>query len=112
MFGDPSEELAKAKDEGVLNGVAVGDIDADARRSMNLPGRIRGAVITDVDPDSAAARAGLRPGDVILEINRQPVSSAEEAVSLSETAEGKKTLVKLWSRGSTVFVVVDETAQS
>ncbi|MFO1450327.1 MAG: DegQ family serine endoprotease [Opitutaceae bacterium] len=111
-FGDPSEDLAKSDDVGVLNGVAVGDLDAETRRSMNLPGRVRGAVITDVDADSAAARAGLRTGDVILEINRQPVTSAEEAVSLSESAQGKKTLVKLWSRGSTVFVVVDESAQS
>ena len=76
---------------------------------MNVPGRIKGALITNVDQDSAAARAGLRPGDVILEINRQPVASAEEAVDLSEKAEGKKTLVKLWSRGNTVFVVVDES---
>lgn len=104
-----SDEFANANDEGVLNGVAVGDIDAESRRTMNVPARVKGALITNVDPSSAAARAGLRAGDVILEINRQPVASAEEAVDLSIRAEGKKTLVKLWSRGNTVFVVVDET---
>lgn len=100
---------ANGSDVGVLNGVAVSDLDQESRRTMNVPGRIKGALITNVDQDSAAARAGLRPGDVILEINRQPVASAEEAVDLSEKAEGKKTLVKLWSRGNTVFVVVDES---
>ena len=94
----------------MLNGVAVGDLDRDTRRTMNLPARLAGAVITDVAADSAAARAGLRTGDVILEINKQPIANAQEAVELSTKAEGKKTLLKLWSRGSTVFVVVDESS--
>ena len=109
--GQGEDDLAaNNSDEGVLNGVAVGDLDRDTRRSMNLPARLAGAVITDVAADSAAARAGLRTGDVILEINRQPVANAQEAVELSTKAEGKKTLLKLWSRGSTVFVVVDESS--
>jgi S1-C subfamily serine protease len=61
------------------------------------------------DPASASARAGIRRGDVILEINKHPVKNAQEAVDLSAKAESKKSLVKLWSRGSTIFVVVDET---
>ncbi len=106
--GNHPSEVA-ADDEGVLNGVGVGDLTPDARRQMNVPERLQGAVITNVDPNSAAARAGLSAGDVILELNRQKVSSAEEAVDLSAKAEGKKTLVKLWSHGSTLFVVVDES---
>jgi len=96
-------------DEGVLNGVAVNDLDADTRTQLNLPARLKGAVITSVDPESAAARAGLREGDVILELNKQPVASAEQAVELSAKAEGRKTLLRLWSRGTTIFVVVDES---
>ena len=102
-------ETAAGDDVGVLNGVAVDDLTPEARRSMGLPPRLQGALITDVAPDSAAARAGLSSGDVILEINRQRVANAQEAVDLSAKAESKKTLVKLWSRGSTIFVVVDET---
>ena len=99
-------------DEGVLNGVAVADIDAGARRQLNAPAHLRGALITDVAPDSASARAGLQPGDVILEINRQPVRTADDAVKLSESAESKKTLLKLWSRGGTVYTVIDETKEA
>ncbi|MBM3874207.1 MAG: DegQ family serine endoprotease [Verrucomicrobia bacterium] len=109
---DPSDQTMPGGDEGVLTGVAVGDIDRDARRAMNLPPRLNGAMVTEVDPESAAARAGLRSGDVILEINRRPVADAEEVVRLSREAEGRKTLLKLWSRGSTVFVVVDETDEA
>lgn len=100
---------AAGDDQGVLNGVAVDDIDPAARQEINLPARLQGAVITNVAPDSAAARAGLRAGDVILEIDRQPVTSAKDAVNLCASATSKKTLVKIWSHGSTVYVVVDES---
>jgi len=66
--------------------------------------------VTDVAPDSAAHEAGLRPGDVIQEINRKPVSSADEAVKLTENAKSKKTLLRVWSQGGSHFVVVDEGA--
>jgi serine protease Do len=107
--GRSTESLNPNDDEGVLNGVAVEDLTPEARHEMNLPARLKGAVVSDVAPDSASARAGVSAGDVILEINRQRVTSAEEAVNLSAKAEGKKTLLKLWSHGSTIFVVVDET---
>ena len=101
---------ASTDDQGVLNGVGVADVDGNGRRDLNLPERLSGAVITHVDPESASSRAGLREGDVILEINRQPVTSAKAAVDLCESAAGRRTLVKLWSHGSTVYVIVDETA--
>lgn len=101
-----------AQDEGVLNGVAVVDLDAQTRRQLNLPAKLRGALVTSVAPDSASAKAGLQPGDVILEINRKPVEGAEDAVKLTESSESKRTLVKLWSRGGTVFTVVDERQEA
>jgi serine protease Do len=107
-----SDELAQGDDKGVLNGVGVGDIDPNARRQLDLPDRLSGAVITSVEPSSASARAGLREGDVILEINRHPVSSSKDAVDLSSGDSNRKTLVKLWSHGATVYVVVDESAQA
>jgi serine protease Do len=110
--GDNSPEgLASSDsgDQGVLQGVGVSDIDPSTRSELNIPTRLQGAVITQVDPNSAAAQAGLKPGDIILEINRHPVRSAQDAVSLSQHAQGKHTLVKLWSHGNTVYVVVDES---
>jgi serine protease Do len=107
---EDSQSLSDAGDDkGVLNGVAVGELDPAARRQLNIPARIKGALITDVDSDSASARAGLKPGDVILEINHQPVHSADDAVKLSEDASNKKTLLRLWSNGGTIYAVVDES---
>jgi len=96
-------------DHGVLQGVAVEDLNSDTRQQLNLPAHLKGALISRVDPDSAAARAGINSGDVILSINQRNVSSAQDAVDLSDKAAGRKTLIRLWSHGSTLFVVVDET---
>ena len=95
-------------DTGTLNGVAVADLDSNARRQFDLPSNVKGAVITDVDPNSASAEAGLKPGDVIQEINRKPVKNAEEAVQLTEKPSDK-TLLRIWRDGGSHFVVVDES---
>jgi serine protease Do len=109
-----TDKLAKAgndatDDKGTLNGVAVTDLDSQARREFRIPGSVQGALITDVDESSAAAEAGLSAGDVILEINREKVSSAQDAIRLTENPEDKTTLVKVWSKGAQRFVVVDES---
>jgi serine protease Do len=110
----PDDQLAAGgqeggKDEGVLNGVGVGDITAQVRDELNLPRRIQGVVITSVDPDSASARAGLKEGDVITELNRTAIHNAEEAVKLSFDIKGPKVLVRLWRDGQSSYLVVDES---
>jgi serine protease Do len=110
-----SERLAKGDsnnktdDSGTLNGVAVSDLNRETRQQFDLPSTLKGAVVTEVAPDSAAAEAGLKPGDVILEINKKPVRNAEEAVKLTEKTEGKTTLLRFWRNGGSHFVVVDES---
>jgi len=97
-------------DNGTLNGVTVGDLDRQTRQQFELPANIKGVVITDVAPDSAAAEAGLKPGDIIQEINRKPVKTAEEAVKMTEkSTNDNRTLLRVWSNGGSHFVVVDES---
>lgn len=92
-----------------LDGVAVTDIDPATKNQLQLPANLKGAVVSEVQPDSAAFNAGLRPGDVILEINRKPVKNAEDAVTLTENAKDKRTLLRVWSQGGSRYVVVDES---
>jgi serine protease Do len=54
-------------------------------------------LITEVDPASPSYEAGLRTGDVILEINHQPVKDAADAVQDMAKPKGTETLVKVWS---------------
>jgi serine protease Do len=100
---------ASAGDNDVLDGVEVADLDPGARNEFEIPPRVQGALVTSVEPSSASAEAGLAPGDVILEINRHPVRNADDAVRLTQHAESRKTLLKLWSRGGIHLLVVDES---
>ncbi len=110
-----TEQLAKndahSDDTGTLNGVAVSDLNSQARQQFEIPNNVKGVVVTEVDPNSAAAEAGLRPGDVIQEINRKPVRTAEEAVQMTEKATDKTSLLRVWRNGGSRYVVVDETGE-
>ena len=108
-----AEKVAKAdskgNDTGTLNGVGVSDLDEQVRKQFEVPENVNGAVVTQVEPDSAASEAGLKAGDVIQEINRKPVKSAEAAVQMTEKATDKTTLLRIWREGGSHYVVVDES---
>jgi S1-C subfamily serine protease len=55
---------------------------------------------------SASYEAGLRTGDVILDINQHPVKGAQEAVNDTAKAVGSETLVKVWNQNGPHFVAV------
>jgi serine protease Do len=89
--------------------VTVSDITPEIRAQLQLPSDLQGALITNVDPESASAEAGLQEGDIVLSLNRQPVNNANEAVRLSDEIKGPKVIVRLWRKGVSRFVLVDES---
>jgi serine protease Do len=78
---------------------------------LKIPQNVQGAVITQVAPNSAAYEAGLRTGDVITELNRQPVKNAQDAVAETEKQRSNETLVKVWTTGGSYYLAVDESRQ-
>lgn len=100
----PGADLAEPE---TLEGVEVGDLDQRSRRQFSIPNHVRGALVTNVEPDSNAYEAGLRPGDVILEFEQQPVRSADDAVELSNNFKGGKVLLRVWSKGSAKYIFVN-----
>ena len=104
-----ARQHSDGKDVGVLNGVGVGDITPELREQFQIPERLHGAVITDVDASTPSARQGLREGDVILELDQRPVKNAEDAVRLSEEIKGPKVTVRIWREGRSRYIVIDES---
>ncbi len=107
-----ANETNRTGQKEALAGVGVADLDQSTRAELNVPGNVQGAVISQVAPDSAAYQAGLRSGDVITELNHQPVKSAQDAVADSERQSGSETLVKVWTKGGSHYLIVDESRQS
>jgi len=114
----PDDKVAKtdgnrgAARREALAGVGVADLDQSTRAELNIPRNVQGAVITEVAPDSPAYEAGLRTGDVITELNRQPVKNAQEAIKDTENPGSSQTLVKVWTKGGSHYLTVDESSQS
>ena len=61
----------------------------DLAQKFGLPDNSQGAVVTSVTPHSPAERAGLQAGDIITEVDRKPVKSAQQASSLIAKHSGK-----------------------
>jgi Do/DeqQ family serine protease len=90
---------------GALEGLALQDLDESLRRRFDVAPRIDGGVvIIGVAPNSRGARAGLRPGDVIIEANRRKVDSVE-ALRNAIGGEGP-VLLRVHRQGGSMFLLL------
>ena len=89
-------------------GLRVTPVTPDIAKQLGLP-KAEGVVIDNVEAGSAGQDAGLRRGDVILEVNRQKVRDESDYRSLMEKTKPEQSVLFLVSRGgSTLFVSVKE----
>jgi serine protease Do len=98
---DPDEEASSGF------GMTLGNITPDVARRLRLDSDVRGAVVVDVEPQSPAARSGISTGDVILQVNRRPVSSVSEASrELGRVQSGGTAFLLILRGGQETFVTV------
>jgi serine protease Do len=91
---------------GGLDGLSLSELTPEVRQRLDLGNDVpKGLAVMRVAPGSPAAKAGLRPGDVLLEVNRKPVATVREFEDLYGKSKGN-VLLLLHRQGSTVFVVV------
>src|SRR5215510_6211754 len=91
-------------------GVTVGAIAREAVDEFGLKDR-KGAVVSSVSPGSAAARAGMEPGDVIVSYNGKPVSGRDDLVRMVVATKPNTTVpvrVIRDRKEKTVSLTVDE----
>jgi serine protease Do len=84
-------------------GIAVMEITPDIAEHLQLPSTVKGVVIGDIEPGSAAAEAGLQVGDVIQEVNRKPVRTVNDFRSEISTRSSDPTLLRVNREGHTLF---------
>ena len=86
-------------------GVAVQDLDRDTAKELGVRGKAQGVVVTAVEPDSGAEKAGVMRGDVIREINRQLVKSVKDFEKVSSgLKKGEHVLILIDRRGNALFL--------
>jgi serine protease Do len=105
--GEPQNNVPGGGEKGALNGVSVQALTPDLRQQLQVPEGTQGVVITDVDPNSQAAAAGLGQGDIIVQVNRQPVNTvAQFNNAVRAGASRQSTLLLVRNGQGTRFVVV------
>ncbi len=103
VAGNDSQDDSESAKTGKL-GLAVSNLTADTRQQINAPEQIHGVVVQTVRPASPADDAGIRPGDVILEVNRKPAESASQFASeVHQNQQGKDLLLLIWSKGNASY---------
>ena len=91
-------------------GLGLEDLTPDVRQQLQAGNDVHGAVIQQVTPGSPADNAGLQQGEVITEVNRQPVHSAADVQkALSSVPKDSDALVLVWSNAGSTFRVLHPT---
>jgi serine protease Do len=92
--------------QGLLGGLGLGELGPEQRSRYRIPAEIRkGVVVETVFPGSPAASQGLRPGDVILEVNGTPVDSVARFNQIYRQTRGRLLLL-IYRDGSTLFLLL------
>ena len=88
-------------------GILLQDLTPQLRTHLKMPAGREGALVASVERSSAAARAGIRAGDVLLEVNRMAVNGAADAGNaLQRASQGDTTFALLWREGRELFVTI------
>ncbi len=102
-LGELPDQIAQAggREESEASwGMTVANISDEHIQRYRLPDDQKGIVVTEIEPGSPAEAAGIRPGDVVEEVNRQAVSSVSDFTTAVKKVEDAETLLLLARRGN------------
>jgi serine protease Do len=102
------EETAQAGTGTIEDlGLTVQTLTAELAENLGLDRDVKGVVVTQVEPGGPAGEAGLRRGDVILEVNRQPVKDVDAyKKAIKAIGKGKSVLFLVRRGDNTIFLAV------
>jgi serine protease Do len=90
----------------VLDGVSLETLTPEIANDFGLSRNMKGVIVRRVDPGSTAADAGLQRGDVILEVNRRPVTTVDQLNRNINESTGDSTILFVSRDGRTRYVVI------
>jgi serine protease Do len=102
---DESED--KEEENSALSGLVVRELTPDLAGRLGIDENEKGVVVVKVDPDSKVFEAGIRPGDVILQINQKDIGTIEDYKKAASKIRSKERVLLLIRRkGEDLFVTV------
>lgn len=100
-----NEDGPGPQNQGGKLGLSLEPVSPTVAKQLGLDGT-EGVVVTDVDQDGPAAESGIARGDVILEINRKPVSSVADVRAALDGAGNRSVVLLVNRRGQTSYLTV------
>jgi Do/DeqQ family serine protease len=111
LAASESDERSPSGGDALDLGMRLQPLGPELRSRLDVPADIQsGVAVVEIDPSSDAARAGIKEGDVILELNHTRVSTPADLERLWREARGN-VLALVWRKGSTVYLVIKRTSQ-
>jgi serine protease Do len=92
-------------DTGTL-GMAVQPLTPDLAARLQLPSGTEGVVVTGVDPSGPASEAGVQEGDVVIEVNRQPVKTPADLAAAVQKNGQRPALMLVNRRGNNFYATI------
>ncbi|HPI91651.1 MAG TPA: DegQ family serine endoprotease [Deltaproteobacteria bacterium] len=100
------EHQVEIKDNRFLEGATVADITPATRETMEIAEKIQGVMVIEVANNSAAAKTGLKPGDVILSINSRNTRNLEEFKKVLTGLKGVKMSISIYREGMVMTMTI------
>lgn len=102
---DEEKNTEKPNENGKL-GLSLQPLTPEMAKQLNIPAETEGLVVTEVDPNGAAAEEGIVRGDVIMEINRRSVTTIDDVQSALDKSGDKPILLLISRKGQTIYLTV------
>jgi len=107
--GDDSLQAPQPEQEDLL-GLTIAPLTEELRSKYGISDKIDGVIITDVKPDSPAAKKNVKPGDVIVEVTQEEVHQPQDVVTRLEAVKrsgrGRVLLLLSDAKGELRFIAV------
>ncbi|MBU8922999.1 MAG: Do family serine endopeptidase [Bacteroidales bacterium] len=92
----------------VFLGVGLETLADDHRQALNIPSRVKGVIITQVDRSTSAEKAGLNRGDVLVEVNRKRITDISDFRDVLDSTRRDKVLLLVYRSGNYFYVAISE----
>ena len=102
----PDQKSEAEKEESGKLGLNLQPLTPEAAEKLKIPSEVKGVLVTGVDPSSPAGEKGIQRGDVIIEVNRELVSTLEDVRKALAKSDDKSALFLISRGGRTFFVLV------
>jgi serine protease Do len=105
--GQAPDEAPDREESGALTGLAVQELTPNMARRLGIDEQEKGVVVIKVDPDSRIYESGIRPGDIILQINKKNVETLDDyRTAVSRLKAKERALMLIRRNREDLFVTI------